>query len=42
MNCFAKSKKFLPHSVIMQSYMPVRGQVTELDRVVKILLTYQG
>ena len=31
MNCFAKSGKFLPHSISMPSFMAVGGQMPELD-----------
>ena len=31
MNYFAKFEKFLPHSVIIPSFMTVRGQMPELD-----------
>ena len=32
MNCFAKFEKFLPHSIIIPSFMPVGSQIPELDR----------
>ena len=31
MNCFAKFDKFLPHSIIILSFMSVESQMTELD-----------
>ena len=31
--CFVKFEKFLPHSIIMPSFMTVRRQRSELDRV---------
>ena len=31
MNYFAKFEKFLPHSIIMPSFMAVGGQMPELD-----------
>ena len=32
MNCFAKFEKFLPHSIIIPSFMTVGSQMPELDR----------
>ena len=32
MNFFAKFEKFLPHSIVMPSFMTVGGQMPELDR----------
>ena len=32
MNCFAKFEKFLPHSIIIPSFMSVGIQMPELDR----------
>ena len=32
MNCFAKFEKFLPHSIIIPSFMSVESQMPELDR----------
>ena len=32
MNCFAKFEKFLPHSIIITSFMSVGSQMPELDR----------
>ena len=32
-NYFAKFEKFLPHSIIMPSFMTIGGQMPELDRV---------
>ena len=32
MNCFAKFEKFLPHSVIIPSFMTVESQMAELER----------
>ena len=32
MNYFAKFEKFLPHSIIIPSFMTVRSQMPELDR----------
>ena len=29
MNCFAKFEKFLPHNIIIPSFMAVRGQIPE-------------
>ena len=31
-NCFAKFEKFLPHSIIIPSFMSVGNQMPELDR----------
>ena len=31
MNYFAKFEKFLPHSIIIPSFMAVRSQMPELD-----------
>ena len=31
MNCFAKFKKFLPHSIIMPSFKTVGSQMPELE-----------
>ena len=31
-NCFAKFEKFLPHGIIIPSFMSVRNQMPELDR----------
>ena len=31
MNCFAKFEKFLPHSIIILSFMSVGSQMPELD-----------
>ena len=31
-NCFAKFEKFLPHSIIIPSFMSVGSQMPELDR----------
>ena len=31
-NCFAKFEKFLPHSVIIPSFMTLGSQMPELDR----------
>ena len=31
MNCFTKFEKFLPHSISMQSFMAVGGQMPKLD-----------
>ena len=31
-NCFAKFEKFLPHSIIISSFMSVGNQMPELDR----------
>ena len=31
-NCFAKFEKFLPHSIIILSFMSVGNQMPELDR----------
>ena len=31
-NYFAKFEKFLPHSIIMPSFMTIRSQMPELDR----------
>ena len=31
-NCFAKFEKFLPHSIIIPSFMFVGNQMPELDR----------
>ena len=31
-NCFAKFEKFLPHSIIIPSFMSVENQMPELDR----------
>ena len=31
MNCFGKFEKFLPHSIIIPSFMSVGGQMPELD-----------
>ena len=31
MNYFAKFEKFLPHNIIMPSFMTVEGQIPELD-----------
>ena len=33
MNYFAKFEKFLPHSIIIPSFMTVGSQMPELDRV---------
>ena len=33
MNCFAKFEKFLPHSIIIPSFMSVGSPMPELDRV---------
>ena len=32
MNFFAEFEKFLPHNIVMPSFMTVRGQMPELDR----------
>ena len=32
MDCFAKFEKFLPHSIIIPSFMSVRSQMPELDQ----------
>ena len=32
MNCFVKFEKFLPHSIIIPSFMTVGSQMPELDR----------
>ena len=32
MNCFAKFEKFLPHSIIISSFMSVGSQMPELDQ----------
>ena len=32
MSCFAKFEKFLPHSIIIPSFMSVESQMLELDR----------
>ena len=32
MNYFAKFEKFLPHSIIIPSFMTIRSQMPELDR----------
>ena len=32
MNYFAKFEKFLPHSIIIPSFMTVRSQMPDLDR----------
>ena len=32
MNYFAKFEKFLPHSIIIRSYMTVGSQMSELDQ----------
>ena len=32
MNCFAKFEKFLPHSIIIPSFMTIGSQMPELDR----------
>ena len=31
LNCFAKFEKFLPHSIIISSFMTVGSQMPELD-----------
>ena len=31
MNCFAKFEKFLPHSIIIPSFMTVGSQMAELE-----------
>ena len=31
MNCFAKFEKFLPHSIIIPSFMAIVSQMPELD-----------
>ena len=32
MNCFAKFEKFLPHSIIISSFMTAGNQMAELER----------
>ena len=32
MNCFAKFEKFLPHSIIIPSFMTVGSQMAELEQ----------
>ena len=32
MNCFAKFEKFLPHSIIIPSFLTVGSQMAELER----------
>ena len=32
MNYFAKFEKFIPHSIIIPSFMTIRSQIPELDR----------
>ena len=32
MNYFAKFEKFIPHSIIIPSFMTIRSQMPELDR----------
>ena len=36
MSCFAKFGKFLPHSIIMPSFVTVGGQIPELDWGVRV------